>query len=122
MTALPVAQAARVLGLPVGTVRRFVREGCPAIRGRRGRGCATLVDPEHVRAWAGEPQRDRLPAFAADVPGIVADGTAAAFAAFSPQTRSGAEHRRLRDALRLAGDLIARELLARIHDKNDFRD
>ena len=60
MSGLPVADAARALGVSPGTLRRWVSEGCPvARRGRRGRGCRTLVDPGAVRAWrdAGTGQK-----------------------------------------------------------------
>jgi len=44
VTALPVDQAAAALGVPCDTLRRWLREGCPAVtRGRRGRGPAQAV-------------------------------------------------------------------------------
>lgn len=57
MTGLPVAAAARELGIKSGTLRRWIRQGCPAQHGRRGRGHATSVDPEQVRAWRGADPR-----------------------------------------------------------------
>jgi transposase-like protein len=49
---LPLADAARALGERPGTLRRWVREGCPVVRrGHRGRGSATLVDPSEVQTW-----------------------------------------------------------------------
>lgn len=61
MTALPVTEAASELGVKPGTLRRWVAEGCPIVqRGRRGRGCALLIDPDAVRRWRGADQRDAL--------------------------------------------------------------
>lgn len=51
MTGLPLHDAARALGIRPGTLRRWIRQGCPAQRGRRGRGNSTLVNPESVRQW-----------------------------------------------------------------------
>lgn len=59
--ALPIPEAARELGVKPGTLRRWVAEGCPIVqRGRRGRGCALLLDPDAVRRWRGADQRDAL--------------------------------------------------------------
>lgn len=76
--ALPVATAAAELGVPPGTVRRWVREGAPvAQRGRRGRGQALLVDPEAIRGWrlAGERQQIALE-LAGQIPEILARAAA----------------------------------------------
>ena len=52
MTPVPLPVAATALCVPTGTLRRWIREGAPvAHRGRRGRGCCTLVDVSAVRAW-----------------------------------------------------------------------
>lgn len=74
MTALPVDAAARELGVKIGTLRRWCREGCPTVRrGRRGRGHALLVDPEAVRQWRGADDREQaLQKVAAAVPHILA--------------------------------------------------
>lgn len=49
---MPIPDAAQELGVSVATLRRWIQRGCPvASRGRRGRGCRTLVDPVAVRAW-----------------------------------------------------------------------
>jgi len=72
--ALPIAAAARALGIRPGTLRRWMREGCPvASRGQRGRGHAVLVDPEAVRTWRAADQRDQvLLELAGDVPRLLA--------------------------------------------------
>ena len=77
MPALPVTEAARELGIRPGTLRRWVAEGCPIVqRGRRGRGCALLVDVDAVRRWRGADQRDALIlSLAQALPGVLA-GTA----------------------------------------------
>jgi transposase-like protein len=77
MTGLPVDQAAAALGITKGTLRRWLRQGCPAVtRGRRGRGQAALVDPEQVMQWreAGERQRIYLE-LAGAVPVVLAKAT-----------------------------------------------
>lgn len=58
---IPVTEAAQVLGIRPGTLARWVREGCPVVqRGRRGRGCALLIDPEAVRRWRGATAVDAV--------------------------------------------------------------
>lgn len=84
---LPIEQAAEVLGVRPGTLRRWVAEGCPHVPGRRGRGHAALVDLVQVRAWLGtrnahDPGLIRsgmAQELAAQLPAVLAD---AAFAAF----------------------------------------
>lgn len=51
--ALPVRDAAPVLGLTPRALRRLIRrDGAPVVRrGRKGAGGATLVDPRAIRAW-----------------------------------------------------------------------
>jgi hypothetical protein len=48
--------AAREIGCSVSTVRRWLREGAPAVRhGGVGRGKSAVVDPDVLRRWrAGE--------------------------------------------------------------------
>lgn len=75
---LPLAAAAQALGIPQGTLRRWMREGCPvAARGRRGRGHAVLLDPAAVRQWreAGERERIYLE-LAGAVPAVLAEAAA----------------------------------------------
>lgn len=58
---LPIEQAAEVLGLSPGQLRRLVAAGAPCARqGQRGRGRVMLVDPQAVRAWTGASARDAL--------------------------------------------------------------
>lgn len=74
---LPVDKAAAVLGIPKGTLRRWLRQGCPVVvHGRRGRGQAALVDPQEVLQWrqAGEQQRIYLE-LAGAVPLVLARAT-----------------------------------------------
>jgi hypothetical protein len=83
MPAIPLAEAAKALGTSVGTLRRWIAAGAPVSRrGRCGRGHATLVDPDTIRAWcalqrapAGDSQVVRAAArvLAAEVPELVAD-------------------------------------------------
>lgn len=50
--AVPVADAAAHQGVSESTLRRWVSRGCPVVQqGRRGRGCAMLLDPEAVTHW-----------------------------------------------------------------------
>jgi len=81
MSPVPVHAAARELGCSATTLRRWVRAGAPvARRGRRGRGCTTLVDPAAVSAWrkaqAGEEALRRL---AGEMPELLADAMEEAF-------------------------------------------
>lgn len=86
MSALPIAEAAKALEVSEGTLRRWVLvEKCPIARqGRRGRGCAMLIDPEAVRAWrTARVTNDPLPAqvqeLASALPQVLADATFTAF-------------------------------------------
>lgn len=82
MSALPIAEAARVLGVPPGTLRRWCREKrFPVAQvGRRGRGCALLVDPDVVRNWRGADEHDALILeLAQGIPEMVAVATEKAF-------------------------------------------
>lgn len=82
--AVPIKQAASVLGVAPATVWRWIGLGCPvARRGRRGRGGGALLIPGDVEAWrrarAGSGAADVLRAFAGQIPELVADGVVAAF-------------------------------------------
>lgn len=72
---MPVRDAAKVLGVPAGTLRRWLRAGAPVSRrGARGRGLATLVDPAAVDAWRAAPSHEALVmSIAAALPDVVAD-------------------------------------------------
>ncbi|WP_407352030.1 helix-turn-helix domain-containing protein [Luteimonas sp. R10] len=108
MPPLPVADAARILQVRPGTLRRWLREGCPAVRhGRRGRGQAALVDPEQVRLWrdAGDQQRAMLE-LAGIIPDLLADA-----AAESLQHAIGVDKRRLAGVLAAAWYVSAARLL-----------
>jgi hypothetical protein len=68
-----IAQAAALLNLKPGTLRRWCREGLPYQPGRRGRGHAAMVDPEQARQWIGSPADNReLLALAGDIQQVLA--------------------------------------------------
>src|SRR5690606_32463639 len=80
MTALPIPAAAAQLGVSTPTLKRWLRQGAPvARRGRRGRGCRTLIDPEAIRAWRRAQDADHaqveavLRALAGRIPELLAD-------------------------------------------------
>jgi hypothetical protein len=81
MSGVPLADAARELGVPPGTMRRWIRRGCPvAARGRRGRGHALLLDPDAVRAWRESSSADAVVLeIASAVPHLLADAAAESF-------------------------------------------
>lgn len=106
MTAVPVPAAAAALGVPVGTLGRWMRQGCPvARRGRRGRGCATLVDVQAVAEWRVAVERADtgraalLVQLRAEAPGMVADAALAALQEAGLHVAGGAELRRTREAV-----------------------
>lgn len=105
MTAVPLAAAAAELGVRVGTLRRWTRQGCPVVqRGSRGRGHALLLDVETVRTWSGAAGRDALVLeVAAEIPSLLATA-----AAESLQRASGVDKRAL------AGILVGSWYLATI--------
>lgn len=78
---LPLAEAARELNVSEGTLRRWIVQGAPvASRGRRGRGCRTLICPDAVRAWRAASVHDaRLTKFAGAMPELVGKAMADAF-------------------------------------------
>lgn len=82
IAALPVAGAARALGVPRAQLRHWIAAGAPvARRGGRGRGNRTLVDPEAVRAWHAASANDqRLMALAVELPEALAAAMAEAHA------------------------------------------
>lgn len=73
---MAVDDAARELGVRPGTLRRWVREGCPVVqRGRRGRGLALVVDVAAVRQWREASERDAaILEIAGAVPEVLAAG------------------------------------------------
>ncbi len=77
---MTIDAAAQALGVRSGTVRRWVREGCPTVcPGRRGRGHALLVDVEAVRTWRGADVGDALVLeLAAALPEVLAGAAAEA--------------------------------------------
>ena len=61
MTGLALEAAARELGVSPGTLRRWIRRGCPVVcRGRRGRGHQMLIDPGAVQQWRQAGDRDAM--------------------------------------------------------------
>lgn len=96
MTALPVPAAAAALGVSTPTLKRWIARGAPvARRGRRGRGCRTLIDPEAIRAWRQAQDADHthvdaaLRALAGRVPDLLADAVEEAFR-LAPDKRGAA--------------------------------
>lgn len=96
MSALPIGEAARALGVSPSTLHRWITNGAPvARRGRRGRGCRTLIDPEAVRAWRQAQDADHTPieaalrALAGRVPELLADAAATAHRS-APDKRNSA--------------------------------
>lgn len=90
---IPLSDAADRLGVPVGTMRRWVRQGCPVAQpGRRGRGHAARVSLPAVRAWRDSQRADeRLAAeLASELPVVLAE---AAFEGW--RELSGPDKRRL---------------------------
>ena len=58
---LPVPAAAHRLGVKPGTLRRWIRRGCPTVSpGRKGRGHACLVNLSDVQQWLKADQSDAL--------------------------------------------------------------
>lgn len=72
---LTVSAAAAALGVHPQTVRHWLRQGAPqGRRGRRGYGCAALLDPEALRAWRAGACAGAVPArvLAAELPELLA--------------------------------------------------
>ena len=77
MATVPLKCAAAELGLSLPTLKRNIRAGAPvAKRGRRGRGCATLIDPAAFAAWrrsrATPAHDDRLLVITGELPELIA--------------------------------------------------
>ena len=113
MTALPLAAAARELGVGPATLKRWVRDGAPvAHRGRPGRGYATLVDVDRVRAWRGAGERDAvLIELATRLPDVLAD---AMFEAW--QRANGVDKRRLAGVMAAGWFVGASKILDVLHE------
>ena len=81
-----LSAAASELEVSRATLRRWISEGAPVTRrGRRGRGCVTLVDPVAINAWrsgrlATAPDAG-LRVFADRIPEILADAVMETFQA-----------------------------------------
>ncbi|MGY0611711.1 hypothetical protein [Luteimonas sp. A501] len=115
MTAVPVPEAASALGVRVGTVRRWIREGAPVVRtGRRGRGCAALVDPEAVQAWrqAGDRETAVLEVAAA-LPDVLANAAVEAW-----QQAQGIDKRQLAGVMAAGWYLSATAALDHLRAKH----
>lgn len=113
MNVVPIPDAARALGISPATLRRWIRRGCPvAVRGRRGRGLAALVDPVAVRAWrlAGEREAT-LMALASSLPDVLAGGIEKAH-----QLAEGTDKRRLAGILAGAWFLASAAILETLHE------
>lgn len=79
--AFPIYEAAAALDMGESTLRAWIAKGAPvARRGRRGRGCATLVDPAAVAAWRRAVDgQDAALALAGQLPELVADAVYQSF-------------------------------------------
>lgn len=111
--ALAVDDAARELGVRPGTLRRWVREGCPIVqRGRRGRGLALVVDVNAVRQWREANERD---AVALELAGIVPEVLAGAVHE-AWRMSEGIDKRRLAGVLSAAWYVAATSLLDHLRD------
>ena len=75
MSGLPVTAAAAELGVAPVTLRRWLRAGAPvAKRGGKGRGRATLIDPQAIRAWRDQTSPEAFAmALAGKIPELVAE-------------------------------------------------
>ena len=74
MNELPVQAAAQALNVRPGTLMRWLREGCPHVPGRRGRGHAALVDIDLVKRWRGLDKAEAaILELAAALPQILAE-------------------------------------------------
>lgn len=79
MIAQRIEAAALELGISEPTLRRWIAAGAPvARRGRRGRGDATLIDPDAIAAWRGA-RPDELRVLAGEIPELVAEACWSAF-------------------------------------------
>lgn len=113
MNAVPIPDAARALGISPATLRRWIRRGCPvAVRGRRGRGLATLVDPGEVRAWRQAGGREAaLLALASSLPDVLAGGIEKAH-----QLAEGTDKRRLAGILAATWFVASARVLEHLHE------
>lgn len=111
--ALAIDAAARELGVRPGTLRRWVREGCPTVqRGRRGRGLALVVDVAAVRQWREASERD---AVTLELAGIVPEVLAASIHD-AWRMAEGLDKRRLAGVLSAAWYMAATGLLDSLRD------
>lgn len=114
MTGLPIAQAARAMGERPGTVRRWVREGCPVTRrGARGRGRATELDPDEVRRWRQADAREAVVLeLAGHLPEMLAVATAESW-----RLATGIDKRRLAGVLCALWYLCSTAILDRLREQ-----
>lgn len=72
---MTVAEAADRLGVRPGTIRRLIRCGAPVVRrGRRGRGCSTLIDVGALAGWiAASPCDAVILSIASELPQALAE-------------------------------------------------
>lgn len=77
---LPLADAARELGVAPVTLKRWRKLGCPCVPGKRGRGHVTMYDVDAIRTWRAAHGREAaLLEIATAAPGVLADATLDAF-------------------------------------------
>lgn len=112
---MAVEAAARELGIRPGTLRRWVREGCPIVqRGRRGRGLALVVDVAAVRLWREASERD---AAILELAGLVPEVLAAQLHE-AWRLAEGMDKRRLAAVLAGGWYLAASGVLDRLRERN----
>lgn len=110
---LPLDQAARELGISSSTLRRWIeKDGAPvAQRGRRGRGCRTLICPTAVRAWRAATGREAvLIEISNAMPELIAEAVAKSW-----QEARGIDKRRLAGILSATWFVAASAVLEQLH-------
>ncbi len=87
-----VAEAAARENVPVGTIKRWIREGAPCVRrGRRGRGQCALLNLQELRAWrVAQTGEALLLALASELPLLLADAATEALQAVDTMPKSKA--------------------------------
>lgn len=112
---LTLPEAAHHLGVPVGTLRRWVREGCPvALRGHKGRGHACMVDVEAVRQWRESSESDaRLLEIASALPDVLARASEEAW-----RQTEGTDKRRLAGVMAASWYVVTSSVLDYLRAKH----
>lgn len=109
---LPLAEAARELDVSEATLRRWIATGAPvAQRGRRGRGCRTLICPNAIRQWRAATGREQvLIELGSALPELLAESVAKSW-----QEAHGIDKRRLAGILSATWFVAASAVLEQLH-------